>query len=118
MYRFALFVFVTLATPLTAQEAPAGHDGHAMQGATTEATSLYAEANARMHSAMAVETTGDVDVDFIRGMIPHHEGAVEMATIVLAHGEDAEVRKLAEAVIATQEAEIAWMKEWLASKGY
>ena len=55
-------------------------------------------ANAAMHEAMAVEMTGDVDVDFMRTMIPHHEGAVEMAKIVIENGKDPEVRKLAEMI--------------------
>ena len=74
-------------------------------------------ANADMHQAMAVEMTGDVDIDFMRAMIPHHEGAVEMAKIVIENGKDPEVRKLAEEVIKAQEAEIAFMKEWLERNG-
>ena len=74
-------------------------------------------ANDSMHEAMAVEMTGDVDVDFMRGMIPHHQGAVDMAKIVLQYGKDPEVRKLAEQVVATQESEIAVMKEWLEKNG-
>ena len=74
-------------------------------------------ANAAMHQAMAVEMTGDVDTDFMRTMIPHHQGAVEMAKIVIENGEDPEVRKLAQEVIKAQEAEIAFMQAWLEKNG-
>ena len=93
------------------------HSGHAMMGTESPATIAYMEINARMHEGMAIEFTGDADVDFIRGMIAHHRGAVEMAQVVIEHGDDPEVRKLAEEVIAAQEAEIAWMEDWLAKNG-
>lgn len=72
----------------------------------------------RMHTAMMVEPSGDPDVDFVSGMIPHHQGAVDMARIVVAYGRDPQVRAMAEAVIATQEREIAEMRAWLAARGY
>ena len=97
--------------------AQTGHEGHVMTGAETPATLAYMEINARMHEGMAIDFTGDADVDFVRGMIAHHRGAVEMAELVIEHGTDPEVRALAEGVISAQEAEIGWMEEWLAKHG-
>jgi len=112
------FVILLLAAPAWAQSTD--HSAHGGQVAAPDAapsTKEFMAANDRMHTGMAIEYTGNADADFIRGMIPHHEGAVEMARIVLEHGADAQVRELAQAVIAAQEAEIAWMKEWLAKNG-
>lgn len=108
--------FATLGLPAAAEETT-GHEGHAMMGDKGPASIAFMEANDRMHTGMAIEFTGNADVDFIRGMIPHHQGAVDMARIVLEHGTDPEVKKLAEAVIAAQEAEIQWMQDWLARNG-
>src|SRR5690606_11234337 len=74
-------------------------------------------ANAAMHEAMAVEMTGDVDIDFMRTMIPHHEGAVAMAKIAIENGKDPEVRQLAEEIIKAQETEIGLRKAWLEKSG-
>ena len=73
----------------------------------------YAHANMVMHSNMNFTYSGDADVDFVKGMMPHHQGAIDMANIVLRSGKDPEIRKLAEAVVKAQESEIAQMQAWL-----
>ncbi|RXT55487.1 DUF305 domain-containing protein [Bosea sp. Tri-44] len=97
-----------------------GHGGHSTAtpaASDTPATQAYKAANDKMHKEMGVAFSGDPDVDFVRGMIPHHRGAVDMAKVVLAHGKDPELRKLAEAVITEQEKEIAFMREWRKKRG-
>lgn len=71
----------------------------------------------RMHADMAVGLTAeDIDVAFVCGMIPHHQGAIDMARAELAHGDDPWARELAEKVIAAQEQEIADMIAWLEAR--
>jgi len=56
----------------------------------------------------------DPDVAFAQGMLPHHQGAVDMAKVELKYGKDPEMRKLAETIIAAQNSEIEQLKAWLA----
>ncbi|WP_245710981.1 CopM family metallochaperone [Citreimonas salinaria] len=91
------------------------HGQHASEtGQASTATEAYRAASAAMHTAMDIDLTGDADVDFARGMIAHHVGAIDMANVLLEHGDDPELRELAEAIIAAQEAEVAFLEAWLA----
>ncbi|WMT85948.1 DUF305 domain-containing protein [Pelagibacterium sp. 26DY04] len=107
---------VTLAPAAFAQDAHAGHD---MGGDNAEpSVSAYVEAMDRMHAAMGeMDYTGDADIDFAVGMIPHHQAAIDMANIVLEHGDDPEIAALAQEIIEAQEAEIAQLEAWLAENG-
>ena len=58
-------------------------------------------------------TAKDIDVAFVCGMIPHHQGAIDMAKAELAHGKDPFARQLATGIISAQEKEIAEMLDWL-----
>jgi uncharacterized protein (DUF305 family) len=90
------------------------HAAHAPMPASAESTAAFQAANRKMHAAMEISYTGVADVDFARGMIAHHQGAIDMSRVELAHGTDPALRRLAEEVIRAQEAEIAFLEQWLA----
>lgn len=74
----------------------------------------FAAINRRMHRDMAVPAGGNPDVAFAQAMIAHHQGAIDMARVILGFGSDPEIRKLAQEVITAQQGEIAFLQQWLA----
>lgn len=106
-----------VSAPAFAQDAHQHHMAGGDAMSNDAVIKAYEAANMKMHKDMAIKLTGDADADFVRGMIPHHQGAIDMAKVVLEHGKDPEIRKLAEGVITAQEGEIAFMKEWLKKNG-
>lgn len=93
---------------------------HADHGAHSEQINPnpFAAANADMMLAMHnLVPTGDVDYDFMRGMIPHHQGAIDMAKAMLEQGGDEQMLALARQILDAQEAEITQMQTWLKEHG-
>lgn len=101
----------------------AGHGGHdhAAMAATdktdTRATKAFRDVDAEMHRNMDIRYSNDVDLDFVRGMIPTTRGAVGMAKVALQYSKDPEIRKLAEDIIKAQDVEIAQMESFLRKRG-
>jgi uncharacterized protein (DUF305 family) len=111
-------------TAVLAQKAPdPAHQHHGaaspVQGVpkagapTTDASKAYEAAAQKMHKGMSSDYTNDVDVDFVRGMIPHHQGAIDQAEILLKHSTNPRLRRLAGGIIASQRREIRFMEKWL-----
>src|SRR5438067_667817 len=70
-----------------------------------DSSAAFRAANEKMMKEMSTPPTGDTDKDFVGGMIPHHQGAIDMATIELKYGKDQQLKKLARDIIAAQKKE-------------
>ena len=102
------------APPPVESRAIDAHVGHRDAASDPPSTRDFREAADRMHRAMDITYSGDADIDFLRGMIAHQEGAIGMARIAIEHGETGDVRGLAQEIISAQEAEITRMRIMLA----
>ncbi len=114
------FVFAALvlpgAYPAASEALAATPDNSATPicgGASAAAVPFYSEMAAidmRMHEGMQVVPSGNVDRDFMQMMIPHHQGAIDMALVLLKYGGDEKVRRLAQSIVVEQGQEIATMR--------
>jgi uncharacterized protein (DUF305 family) len=109
----ALFVVSSLAM---ANDGDMGDTKSEAEGAGA-ADKAFTAAMRTMMKDMRVRPTGRPDRDFVMMMLPHHQGAVDMAKVEMQYGKDPELLKLAGDIVAAQEREIAQMKAWLAKNG-
>jgi uncharacterized protein (DUF305 family) len=82
-----------------------------------DAEKAFKEVMDKMHMSMNMDYAGDPDVHFVKSMIPHHQGAIDMAEVELKYGKDAKAREFAEKIIKAQKAEIEEMNAWLKEHG-
>ena len=118
-------VLVVAATTALAQSHGSRHALCAAHRSTQRATEhsattntpfdgLMGDAMSAMHAGMQnAPHTGDPDRDFVTMMIPHHQGAIDMAKALLLYGHDEQLRRLAQEIITDQQNEIALMQLWL-----
>jgi hypothetical protein len=104
-----LFIWLFSSAVVLAHDGP--HSGNTVQNpASKEETTFIDENEAAMNKMMAAmehQATGDVDRDFVETMIPHHQGAIDMAIAVLKYGHNEQLKRLAQEIIVTQQQEIA-----------
>jgi uncharacterized protein (DUF305 family) len=97
-------------TPMTGMSmAPA-----APASADPPSTAAYRQAMKAMMEKMDTPFSGNADHDFVAGMLPHHQGAIDMARVELQYGRDPALKKLARDIIASQAKEQVFMRNWLA----
>jgi uncharacterized protein (DUF305 family) len=70
----------------------------------------------KMHKGMNFKSTGNIDTDFLKGMIPHHQGAIDMSEELIKKSKDPELKAFAQKIIEAQKAEIKMMQDFLKKK--
>lgn len=64
----------------------------------------------KMMAGMAIKPSGDIDADFVDMMVPHHQGAIDMAALELRYGSNQRLKAIAQEIVVTQQQEIAAMR--------
>ena len=82
-----------------------------------DAEQAFMDVKMKMRETMPVEYTGDPDSEFVRSMISHHQGAIDMAEVELKYGEDPQARAFAEKIVKAQKTEIEQLNQWLKQHG-
>jgi uncharacterized protein (DUF305 family) len=97
---------------------PGMNMGSAPDAGSSASTQGFKDADQKMMQQMqAPAYTGNADKDFVAHMIPHHQGAIDMAEVELKYGKDPEMKMLARDIVTAQKQEIALMRRWQAKHG-
>jgi len=106
---------VVLVVAMNGAQAHSWHSPSASPSASdSQAWSDLQRSMLAMHGAMSsIQSTGNDDEDFVRLMLPHHQAALDMAKAELVHGQDPQMRRLAQEITADQQSEIELMQLWL-----
>jgi DUF305 family protein family protein len=109
----AAILMLTIASPQSLADYLSAICAKSLRSASAEEGPYLAEnvsAMSKMMIAMAIQPSGDVDTDFVAMMVPHHQGAIEMAQAELRYGKNEPLRRMAQEIIVTQLQEIAAMR--------
>ena len=104
---------MAFAGPLALADGSSASRGTLSQWEMSQEAPFLSENDAAMKKMMAhmeIKPSGDVDRDFVDMMVPHHQGAIDMAQAVLRYGRNEQIRRLAQEIIVTQQQAIAAMR--------
>lgn len=103
MFRRSIFtVAMVVATPVFGVAVAQMNDS----------SKAFMELHEKMMTSMMMKPTGNADKDFAMMMIPHHQGAIDMAEVELKHGKDPVMKEMAQKIIDAQKKEIEEFKKW------
>jgi uncharacterized protein (DUF305 family) len=110
MKKILLILSITLLSTVLALSSmhQGGHQNHG--------SVPFQKAMDKMHKDMMMKSTGNIDIDFLKGMIPHHQGAIDMSEELIKKTKDPEIKALAQKIIKDQKAEIKQMQDFLKKK--
>lgn len=124
MYKILVLTVATVLSSASFAQQPMPHSGSMLMAmpmmdsmmpreSDTAATKGYKISMMTMMHGMPKDYSGNADIDFMRQMRAHHQGAIDMAEVVVKHGRDESVKKLARTIIQDQRKEIGEIDEWL-----
>jgi Domain of unknown function (DUF305) len=116
IHRFARATRFSLRGVMIGVALIAGGGVLAATAAHADESAFVAESNAamtRMMTGMQIQPSGNTDEDFVAMMVPHHQGAIDMAQAELQYGQNETLRRMAQEIIVTQQQEIVAMQQAL-----